>query len=145
MTQLDADESDSSTFYSAAGSSSIHAALNNIQLKCMPTSYLHLMCAEKAPSSLHLLESNTTILLPEADDSRDSRDSIFSELAQLESQAIRGILDDKMAPISFPSPDPDSKIQEFTRDLMNQTAYLHSTVVTTADDTKTDESLAQSI
>jgi hypothetical protein len=101
-----------------------------------------MMCAEKAPSSLHLLESNTTILLPEAD---DSRDSIFSELAQLESQAIRGILDDKMAPISFPSPDPDSKIQDFTRDLMNQTAYLHSTVVTTANDTKIDESLAQSI
>jgi dUTPase len=101
--QLDADESDSSVFHSSAGSSSIHAALNNIQLKCMPTSYLHMMCAEKAPSSLHLLESNTTILLPEAE---DSRDSIFSELTQLESQAIRGILDDKMAPISFPSPDP---------------------------------------
>jgi hypothetical protein len=50
-----------------------------------------------------------------------------------------------MASISFPSLDPESKIQDFTGDLMNQTAYIHSTVATTAKYTKIDESLAQSI
>jgi hypothetical protein len=58
------------------------------------------MCLEKAPSSLHVLESNTTILLPDAE---ESRDSIFSDLAQLESQAKRGIVDDSTTPITFPS------------------------------------------
>jgi hypothetical protein len=45
-------------------------------------------------------KSNSTILLPDAE---ESRDSIFSDLAQLESQAKRGIVDDSTTPITFPS------------------------------------------
>jgi len=63
----------------------------------------------------------------------------------MESSFEHQILKDLQTPISFPNPDPEILIQDFTRDLMDQTVYLHSTVSTLQKDSNIDESLAREI
>ena len=135
------DESNSSRLTASHGSSGNSIALRDFELRRMPTSYLHMMVEETVPSCMHLLETNSNIILPA---SEENRDSIFADLSHLESQMTSDIVTDHLTPISFPTPKPQALIQDLTRDLVNQTVYLNSTVSTPAKDSKLNESLVQS-
>lgn len=136
------DLSSSSLITSANARQGTSVALNNFQLCPLPTSYIHMMSEEKVPSCMNILEMNTSIILPNA---AECRDSIFADLKLMESQTEIKIQKDHLTPISFPNPDSESLIQNLNRDLMNQTVYLHSTVSTLKKDSNLDESLAQSV
>jgi len=117
-------------------------AYHNIQLCPLPTSYIHMMTEEKVPASIHIMEINTNVFLPNAE---EHRASIFTDLAEMERQRIKKIHMNHTTPISFPNPDSEKLIQNLNRDFMNQTVYLHSTVATLRKDSNSDGLLAQSL
>jgi hypothetical protein len=101
-----------------------------------------MMIEEKIPSCINIMEINTYIILPDAE---ENRLSIFADLKQMESQNDQNIRNDHLTPISFPNPNSEKLIQDLNRDLMNETVYLHSTVSTLQKDSNIKESLAESI
>ena len=136
------DLSNSSLLTSAYEKEGTSVALNKFQLSALPPSYIHMMAEEKVPSCMNILEMNSTIILPNA---AECRDSIFADLKQMESEIESNIQKDHLTPISFPNPNSEMIVQNLNRNLMNQTVYLHSTVSTLKKDPKKDESLAQSL
>jgi hypothetical protein len=136
------DLSNSSLLTSAYEKEGTSVALNKFQLSALPPSYIHMMAEEKVPSCMNILEMNSTIILPNA---AECRDSIFADLKQMESEIESNIQKDHLTPISFPNPNSEMIVQNLNRNLMNQTVYLHSTVSTLKKDSKKDESLAQSL
>ncbi len=86
-----------------------------------------MMAEEKVPSCMNIPEVNTNIILPNAE---ENRESIFDDLKIMESQMENNIKKDHVTPISFPNPDSEIIIKNLNRDLMNQSVYLHSTIST---------------
>ncbi|MFO0005172.1 MAG: hypothetical protein ACK559_28985, partial [bacterium] len=93
------------------------------------------------PSCINIMEINTNIILPDAE---ENRLSIFADLKQMESQNDQNIRKDHLTPISFPNPNSEKLIQDLNRDLMDRTVYLHSTVSILQKDSNIKESLAES-
>jgi dUTPase len=60
--------------HQSAGSS---IALSNFELCALPPSYIHMMTEEKIPSCINIMEMNTNIILPDAE---ENRLSIFADL-----------------------------------------------------------------
>ncbi len=96
-----------------------------------------MMAEEKVPSCMNIPEINTNIILPNAE---ENRESIFADLKIMESQMENNIRKDHVTPISFPNPNSEIIIQNLNRDLMNQSVYLHSTISTLQKDSKINES-----
>ena len=136
------DRSDSSIITRANYSEGLSVPLNNLKLSSLPISFLHLMTEERVPSHLNILETNTDVFLP---NSAEARSSIFVDLSSMESEEERKIKDDLLIPISIPNPNTESLVQDLTRDLMDQTAYLNSTVSSLPKDSNLDESKVKEI
>jgi hypothetical protein len=136
------DTNNSSSITSEWESKGSPVALNYFELCPLPTSYIHMMAEEKVPSCMNIPEINTNIILPNAE---ENRESIFADLKIMESQMENNIRKDHVTPISFPNPNSEIIIQNLNRDLMNQSVYLHSTISTLQKDSNINESLAESI
>jgi len=108
------DEWGSARITSSFGSSGTSAEIKQIQLTCLPTSYLHMMMDDKFPQYLKVPEMNLAIRLPEG---KDRKNSIMAELSLMESQMVQNEGECNASLIYHPCPNPEAVIQDFTQEM----------------------------
>jgi hypothetical protein len=68
-------------------------AISKFELCSLPPLYLHMMKEEKIPSCINIMEINTNIILPDAE---ENRLSIFADLKRMESQNYQNFRKDRL-------------------------------------------------
>jgi hypothetical protein len=120
----DIDDSSSKATYQQE-TQGTYTVISNIELQSMPTSYLHMLQAKVIPSSLHILETNTQIKLPAE---KTLQNSILIDLKRLGDASKDDFQRNACSALSSPHPDPESAMYNLTRDFIDQTVYLNSTI-----------------
>ena len=125
----DSDKDDSADLsfkdISLQGSQGRNTVFSNIELKALPISYLHMMHSQVNPSNLHVLETNTKIILPTEN---TLRLCVLADLKMQKEAEKDDIQNSVCSAISYPHPDPETAMYSLTRDLINQTICLNSNI-----------------
>jgi dUTPase len=123
------DESDSSLFTSSSGVLGSSKPITEIELRCLPTSYLHMMMEDLTPSCLHVAEINMTINLPQ---------EIESKRSSLEELAHDSQSEEYFIPLPHPNPDIESLIQIYPKEMMREAVQLNSSEPTQTGEFSTE-------
>src|SRR5450830_1021872 len=117
------DDKKSSSITNSCTSSSDEVALNNYEMSQMTSSCLHQMLDEKAPQSIYILETNSSIMLP---DDKHSKCSILADLVKLEKHRTNQILASHLTPVILPNQDIKTVIKNITQDFMARKVEINN-------------------
>src|SRR5450830_1637994 len=121
--KLNEDDVESSLITNSCTVSLDTVALNNFELSELTHSCLHRVVDSRAPRSIHILQLNANVMLPEAG---DARTSIMADLVGREHRQADLMLAKHLIPVSMSNQDIHSVVIEITQMLMEGKAELNA-------------------